>query len=63
MRKTYYVYILTNNSSTLYIGITDNLIKRVWQHKNKVVKGFTEKYNINKLVYHEQYAIQKMQFY
>lgn len=53
MGKTYYVYILTNDSGTLYIGITSNLIKRVWEHKNKVVKGFTEKYNIDKLIYYE----------
>lgn len=55
MRKRYYVYILTNNSGTLYIGITSDLVKRVWQHKNKVVKGFTEKYNISKLLYYEKY--------
>ncbi|MBU4017079.1 GIY-YIG nuclease family protein [Patescibacteria group bacterium] len=55
MRKTYCVYILTNNSGTLYIGITSNLIKRLWEHKNKVVKGFTEKYNIYKLIYYEIY--------
>lgn len=55
MRKTYCVYILTNYSGTLYIGITSNVIKRLWEHKNKVVKGFTEKYNINKLIYYEIY--------
>ena len=55
MGKSYYVYILTNNSETLYIGITSNLIKRIWEHKNKVVKGFTEKYNIDKLIYYEIY--------
>jgi putative endonuclease len=53
MNKTFYVYILTNNSSTLYIGVTSNLIKRIWEHKNKVVKGFTEKYNIDKLIHYE----------
>ena len=56
MRKSYYVYILTNNSGTLYIGITSDLIKRIWQHKNKIVKGFTEKYNISKLIYYEEYS-------
>lgn len=55
MGKSYYVYVLTNKSGTLYIGITSNLIKRLWEHKNKVVKGFTEKYNINKLIYYEVY--------
>lgn len=52
--KSYYVYILTNKIHTvLYIGVTNNLIKRIYEHKNKFVKGFTEKYNINKLVYYE----------
>ena len=45
---------MTNyKNTTLYIGVTSNLQRRVWEHKNKVVKGFTEKYNINKLVYYE----------
>lgn len=55
MRKIYCVYILTNNSGTLYIGITSDLVKRLWEHKNKVVIGFTEKYNIHKLIYYEIY--------
>jgi putative endonuclease len=50
----YYVYIMTNKINTvLYVGVTDNLIRRVYEHKNKIIKGFTEKYNINKLVYFE----------
>ena len=54
MNKTYTVYIMTNYSETsLYIGVTSNLPKRVWEHKNKVVEGFTEKYNVDKLVYFE----------
>ncbi len=54
MDKTCAVYIMTNYSeTTLYIGVTSNLEKRVWEHKNKVVKGFTNKYNVNKLVYFE----------
>lgn len=40
-------------NSVLYVGVTDNLVKRVYQHKNKLVLGFTSKYNINKLVYYE----------
>lgn len=56
MRKPYFVYILTNDSGTLYIGITSNIRKRVWEHKNKAVKGFTEKYNIGKLIYYEEYS-------
>lgn len=38
---------------TLYIGVTSDLVKRVWEHKNNIVKGFTEKYHVHKLVYHE----------
>ncbi|MEP9410892.1 MAG: GIY-YIG nuclease family protein [Candidatus Brocadia sp.] len=53
--KSYYVYILTNwNNKVMYVGITNNLIRRVYEHKNKLVKGFTEKYNVNKLVYFEE---------
>lgn len=55
MNKTYYVYLITNwNNKVLYIGVTSNLENRAYQHKNKLIKGFTEKYNINKLVYFEQ---------
>ena len=54
MNKSCAVYIMTNYSETsLYIGVTSNLQKRVWEHKNKVVNGFTEKYNVDKLVYYE----------
>ena len=49
-----YVYILTNyNETTFYIGVTGNLQKRIWEHKNKVVEGFTKKYNVDRLVYYE----------
>ncbi len=54
--KKYYVYILTNKKhGTLYIGITSDLIKRTWEHKQKLVSGFTQKYNIDKLVYYEEH--------
>ena len=54
MNKTCAVYIMTNYSETsLYIGVTSNLQKRVWEHKNKVIEGFTKKYNVDKLVYYE----------
>jgi len=54
--KTYYTYILASKKNgTLYIGITSNLIKRVWQHRNKIASGFTSEYNVTKLVYFEQY--------
>ncbi len=52
--KQYYVYILTNKTNrVLYIGVTNNLIRRIYEHKNKLVKGFTKKYNLLKLVYFE----------
>ena len=52
--KEYYVYILANkDNSVLYVGVTNNLVRRVYEHRNKMVKGFTEKYNVNKLVYYE----------
>jgi len=53
MGKQYHVYIMANKSNTLYIGVTNNLPRRVYEHKNKLVKGFTEKYNIDKLVWYE----------
>jgi len=52
--KQYYIYILTNyTNNVLYIGVTSDLIKRIYQHKNNLVDGFTKKYNIKKLVYFE----------
>jgi len=52
---TYYVYLLTNwNNKVMYLGVTNNLERRLYEHKNKLVKGFTEKYNVNKLVYFEE---------
>lgn len=53
MNKKFYVYIMTNNSKTLYTGFTNNLIRRVYEHKNKSIQCFTSRYNINKLVYYE----------
>ncbi len=55
MRKQGFIYIITNYSnSTLYIGVTSNLIKRIWEHKNQVVNGFSKRYKLEKLVYFEQ---------
>jgi len=51
--EQYYVYVMTNKSRTLYTGITNNLERRVYEHKNKLIEGFTKKYNITKLVYYE----------
>ena len=51
--KQYYVYIMTNRSGTLYIGVTNNLERSVYEHKQKLVPGFTSRYNINRLVYFE----------
>ena len=53
MSKGYYVYIMTNKSRTLYTGVTNNLMRRVHEHKNKLVPGFTSKYNTRYLVYYE----------
>ncbi|MGB6873580.1 MAG: GIY-YIG nuclease family protein [Dehalococcoidia bacterium] len=62
--KQYHIYIMTNSSRTLYTGVTANLVRRVYEHKNKLIEGFTQKYNITKLVYYEittdvQVAIQR----
>jgi len=54
--RQYYVYIMTNRSGTLYIGVTNNIKQRVHQHKNKLIEGFTKKYNIDKLIYVETFG-------
>ena len=52
----FYVYILSNKKNgTLYIGMTNDLERRMFEHKNKLVKGFTEKYDLEKLMYFEQF--------
>jgi putative endonuclease len=51
--RDYYVYIMTNHSRTLYTGVTNDLRRRMDEHKQKLVPGFTSKYNINRLVYFE----------
>ena len=50
----YYVYILTNSTRTLYVGVTNDLVRRVYEHKLKLVPGFTAKYNLTWLVYYAQ---------
>ena len=52
--KQYYVYIITNwKDKIMYVGITNDLRRRVYEHKSKLIDGFTKKYNVNKLVYNE----------
>jgi putative endonuclease len=56
MEKNFYVYILASRrNGTLYIGVTSDLLKRVWEHKKKLSEGFTERYSVDKLVYYEQF--------
>ncbi|WP_343073795.1 GIY-YIG nuclease family protein [Atribacter laminatus] len=56
MGKESYIYIKSDRwNRILYFSITSNLIKRVWEHKNKVIDGFTRRYNLSKLVYYEIY--------
>jgi len=57
MDKHYYVYILASKrNGTLYVGVTSSLIKRIWEHKEKLVEGFTKTYKVDKLVYYERYS-------
>ncbi len=54
--KRMYVYIMTNDKNgTLYVGVTNNLVRRVYEHKHKIIKGFTSRYELSKLVYYEIY--------
>ena len=55
--KNYYVYILTNrNNKVIYTGITNNLQRRIYEHKQKLIDGFSKKYNLNKLVYFQEFS-------
>jgi putative endonuclease len=54
--KIYYIYILTNaNNTVLYTGVTNDLERRCYEHKQKLVKGFSQRYNVDKLVYFEKF--------
>ena len=55
-QPTYWVYLMTNHSGTLYIGMTNNLERRIWEHRTGVVDGFTSKYRITKLVLAEPFS-------
>ncbi len=53
--KQYYLYILASKKNgTLYIGITNDLVRRIYEHKNNLIDGFTKKYNVHNLVYYEE---------
>jgi putative endonuclease len=55
MQNSYYVYILANNrNGTIYTGVTNDLVRRIYEHKNKLIRGFTKKHTIDKLVYFEE---------
>jgi putative endonuclease len=54
--RTFYVYIMASPSGTLYVGMTSDIKKRVWQHKEKLVEGFTQKHNITRLLYVETFG-------
>ena len=51
--RQYYVYILTNGARTLYVGVTNDLVRRIYEHKHKLVPGFSNKYNVTWLAYYE----------
>jgi len=51
--KIYFVYILSNETGTLYVGVTNNLKRRCYEHKEKLIKGFTAQYDIHRLIYYE----------
>jgi len=57
LSKGYYIYLLTNKRlNVLYTGVTNHLIRRVYEHKNKMVDGFTKKYNVDRLIHYETYS-------
>jgi putative endonuclease len=53
MDRTFHVYMLAGKSGVLYTGVTNNLVRRVWEHKQKQIPGFTQKYNVTNLVWYE----------
>jgi putative endonuclease len=59
MMNTYFIYIMGNERPTLYIGVTNNLMKRVYEHKQGIVDGFTKKYGLKNLLYYETFSFIK----
>ncbi len=56
MKEYFYVYILASlHNRVLYIGMTSDLLKRIWEHKSRIIEGFTKRYNVDRLVYYEVY--------
>jgi len=53
MRRVYHVYILASHSRRLYIGVTNNLVRRIWEHRSKLIRGFSAKYRTTSLVFFE----------
>jgi putative endonuclease len=54
--KTYYVYVLTNRSGTLYVGVTSNLLARLYEHRTQQQPGFVSKYKLDRLIYYEEFS-------
>ena len=58
MQRKGYVYIITNKTNTtIYIGVTNDIVRRMYEHKNHLIKGFSDKYNLEKLIYLEEYNL------
>ena len=55
MKRDFYVYILANKKGTIYIGVTNDLERRFYEHKNNLIPGFSSKYDCHKLIYYEEY--------
>lgn len=55
MKKRYYVYIMASHSRTLYVGMTNDLERRIYEHQNNLIEGFTSKYRIKRLVFYEEF--------
>jgi putative endonuclease len=56
MDRTFHVYMLAGKSGVLYTGMTNNLVRRVWEHKQRKIPGFTQKYNVTNLVWYEMHG-------